>query len=907
MTHCMCRWMPVLAIIVAAVIANTGAVGADQVVYNFDPDNGDLSKGYNGNSPWGLPMTDLPVYNGYHLPVREGYVSYENQYDFVDDSVNPENQDPTDGNGYYVNTQSPDKGHWFWDGRWDGDPSGWLPGASDHVSPNNNLPSGNGAKVYIRAPWSGKAVVAVIGENGPAPWTGRQFGASNKVFEALGLPTAYKQFSKGNPNPGHAPGSSANPADYPVIRYDDNPYWVEFSWADQSLQPGPVNPAGDDPPMTNSIAWEFNTPANSEGWLAYNAGILNEATNVQSDGLFIIDPIGPDPWIENRLCSIDASSVDSIKIRMSSNCEDDTGAIYFSTAESPGFDEDKKVGFIVSHGSEWHEYDIPISNSNWKGTITGLRIDPADFGSESSESHDDTFGFDYIRLLGVPTETDTPSDQDTPPSTVVTPDSPTTPPAPVQSSTPVVAETPNSYMNVPFYSQKDSSWSGEKLGRCSTKIGDEGCAITSVAMVFKYYGIQTNPLDMNNWLKQNNGYSDGCNINWITATKRTGGAVKWIRTSGINLDMIKTELNNRHPVIAKVSLSNTGHYIVITGYTGSDFIINDPLKGITTFKKNYGDPATGIKGIRLYYGLTPISGDLYGTGRDITGIFDPSTSEFNFNGKTVQFGTRTDTPVIGDWDCDGKDEIGVFRPSDDDGRSKFYLVTRNWTDLGDKAGGADMCIDFGPYPTNIPITGDWNGDGHDDIGGFNPENNVFYLYKLDLEAKPPSAKSYKDVPFGKTGDIPFIGDWDRDGKDELGVFRSPYPVENPGTNAFYCDRKLTGDQHELGDLGTDGKLKPYTYGDIGDYPVIGDWDGDGDDDIGVYRPHNKKFCKDSTIPVDPGMGADIVAIIHAYGSHEGDDDYNPVHDVNSDGVIDLSDFVGALKDTIMGVLNSISL
>ncbi|RZN35120.1 MAG: hypothetical protein EF813_09125 [Methanosarcinales archaeon] len=176
-------------------------------------------------------------------------------------------------------------------------------------------------------------------------------------------------------------------------------------------------------------SWEFNTPANSEGWLAYNAGILNEATNVQSDGLFIIDPIGPDPWIENILCSIDASSVDGIKIRMSSNCEDDTGAIYFSTEESPGFGEDKKVGFGVSHGSEWHEYDIPISNSNWKGTITALRIDPADFGSESSESHDDTFGFDYIRLSGVPAETDTPPDE------VATPDSPTTPPAPAQSTT----------------------------------------------------------------------------------------------------------------------------------------------------------------------------------------------------------------------------------------------------------------------------------------------------------------------------------------------------------------------------------------------------------------------------------------------------------------------------------------
>ena len=47
------RWAPVSTIIVAAVIANVGVVGADQVVYNFDPDNGDLNMGYTENSHWG--------------------------------------------------------------------------------------------------------------------------------------------------------------------------------------------------------------------------------------------------------------------------------------------------------------------------------------------------------------------------------------------------------------------------------------------------------------------------------------------------------------------------------------------------------------------------------------------------------------------------------------------------------------------------------------------------------------------------------------------------------------------------------------------------------------------------------------------------------------------------------------
>jgi len=854
MTHCTCRWMFIMVIVVVAVIVNTGAVGADQAVYNFDPNNGDLNSGYNGNSPWGIPLTDLPAYNGYHLPVREGYASYENQYDFVDDSVNPENQDPTDGNGYYVNTQSPDKGHWYWNGGWDGDPTGWLPGASDHVSPNNNLPSGNGAKVYISAPWSDKAVVAVIGENGPAPWTGRQFGASNKVFEALGLPTSYKQFSRGNPNPGHAPNSGANPADYPVIKYDDNPYWVEFSWADQSLQPGPVNPVDEAPKIINTIAWEFNTPADNEGWLAYNAGILNEDTNVQDDGLFIVDPIGPDPWIENNGLSIDASSVNRIKIKMSSNCEDDTGAIYFSTAESPGFDEDKKVEFSVSHGSEWYGYDIPISeNSNWKGIITALRIDPADFGSESSESHDDTFGFDYIRLSRVPTETDTPSDQDTPPDGVVTPDSPTTPPAPAQSAvyTTYYVEDPRIELAIMWAKKEKNSPTYPYNFDCLRYV--QRAYITGASSPFTPIGYARKAAEELNAAKNDKSIPPrGAFVFY-----EWDGDIKdyCVNCGHVGLSIGNGEIIHNYEKSIKIqnykSLNPTLHPYVGWAYPP----VTPPISNIY-----------------------PLSGNLYGSAdkKDITGIFNSSTSKFTFGSKSVQFGLDTDIPVIGDWDGDGKDEIGVFRPSDDKGISKFYLVTRNWSDLGDKAGDADKCIDFAPYPTNVPITGDWDGDGYDGIGGFNPENNVFYLYKLDLDTS--SSKSYKDVPFGATGDIPFIGDWDGDGKDELGVFRSPYPAENPGTNAFYCDRKLTGDQHELGEIGNYGKPKPYTYGDLKDYPVIGDWDGDGDDDIGVYRPHNKKFCKD-----------------------------NPVHDVNSDGVINLSDFVGALKDTIMGMLNSISL
>lgn len=627
--------------------------------------------------------------------------------------------------------------------------------------------------------------------------------------------------------------------------------------------------------VTSSNSWEFNNPANSEGWLAYNSGILNEDINVQDNGYFIVDPIGPDPWIENNGLSIDASSIDHIKIKMSSNCNDDTGAIYFSTTESPGFDENKKFGFAVSYGSEWYEYDISISgNPYWKGTITALRIDPADYSSYSPDSHDDTFGFDYIRLTGVSTEVDTPTEQDTPSSDVVTSDS---------SENPVNTQ---SAIGGTYYIEDERI--GQAIAWAESMIGSTKYPIYCLKFVEDAYKFGTISDPDRFWTNAKKA-SIGLNA------KDNDGLPP--RGSFVFFEWTSTEC----PDCGHVGLS-LGDGNIIHAFGRGPVIKSDYTEiGLTYIGWTYPPLTPPINKRYL------LSGNLYGSEnkKDIAGTFDTSTSEFKFGSKTVQFGLNTDIPIIGDWDNDGKDEIGLYRPIDDDGISRFYLVTRDWDDLLDKAGDADKRIYFGgPYPTNIPIAGDWNGDGYDDIGGFNPENNVFYLYKFDFDKS--SADSYKDIPFGITGDIPFIGDWNGDGKDEIGVFRYPYP-ENPETNAFYFNRDLTGIQHDLGVIGPDGKLQPYAYGDVGDYPVIGDWDGNGDDDIGVYRPSNQEFYEDSKKPVNSDMGASIIAIIHAYGSHEGDDDYNTVHDVNSDGVINLFDFVGALKDTIMDMLNSIKL
>jgi hypothetical protein len=87
--------------------------------------------------------------------------------------------------------------------------------------------------------------------------------------------------------------------------------------------------------------------------------------------------------------------------------------------------------------------------------------------------------------------------------------------------------------------------------------------------------------------------------------------------------------------------------------------------------------------------------------------------------------------------------IGVYRPSD----QTFYL--RNSNSLG----AADITITYGAKG-DIPIVGDWDGNGTVTVGVYRPGDNTFYLRNTN---SPGTADYY--VPFGMPGDLPVAGKW----------------------------------------------------------------------------------------------------------------------------------------------------
>jgi hypothetical protein len=180
-----------------------------------------------------------------------------------------------------------------------------------------------------------------------------------------------------------------------------------------------------------------------------------------------------------------------------------------------------------------------------------------------------------------------------------------------------------------------------------------------------------------------------------------------------------------------------------------------------------------------------------------------------------------DLPISGDWNGDGVDTVGFYRPYNGWGLGAFYL--RNSKSLGP----ADLTFTFG-ITGDLPVAGDWNEDGIDTIGVYRPSNGVFYLRDSNSGGSP----QYQ-FPYGNTGDLPIAGDWNNSGTDTIGLYR-------PSTGVFY-----------LSD--TNASVPPvysFAYGNPNndDLPVAGDWDENGYFSVGVYRQSTGEWFLDNEVP-----------------------------------------------------------
>lgn len=176
------------------------------------------------------------------------------------------------------------------------------------------------------------------------------------------------------------------------------------------------------------------------------------------------------------------------------------------------------------------------------------------------------------------------------------------------------------------------------------------------------------------------------------------------------------------------------------------------------------------------------------------------------------FGNPGDIPFMGDWNGDGVATPGLYRQSDG------YVYVR----FSNTQGVADREFFFG-NPGDVPLIGDFDGDGRDSVSIWRAsEARVYVINELGDDGKGLGRADFAYY-FGNPGDQPFVGDFDGDNVDTIGLYRQ-------STGFVYFRNSLTTGVADLS----------FFYGDPGDVIMAGDWDGDGDDTVAVYRPSTRR-------------------------------------------------------------------
>jgi Peptidase_C39 like family len=161
---------------------------------------------------------------------------------------------------------------------------------------------------------------------------------------------------------------------------------------------------------------------------------------------------------------------------------------------------------------------------------------------------------------------------------------------------------------VPSFQQSDDKWRDDPLGGVAKNgtMGGEGCAVASAAMLFKFYGIDVDPQQLNWFLTDTSGYTEQGWLYWDRAAWWAPDRVRHVYEDLPSYALIDSNLDHGNPVIVRVRFpSGITHFVVIAGKEGFDYLIRDPGAGASKGLYPLRELGSNIEALRFYERLTP--------------------------------------------------------------------------------------------------------------------------------------------------------------------------------------------------------------------------------------------------------------------------------------------------------------
>ncbi|WP_425546891.1 FG-GAP-like repeat-containing protein [Catellatospora coxensis] len=340
-------------------------------------------------------------------------------------------------------------------------------------------------------------------------------------------------------------------------------------------------------------------------------------------------------------------------------------------------------------------------------------------------------------------------------------------------------------------------------------------------------------------------------------------------------------------------LNGVGQVISINGvslapYPGSynqRYLTSDNCGGAPAGAKYFGGSPTDFSGD----GKDDIVTFTHGSPAD---VYVSTSTGSAFAGTSVKwndfFGLSGETTLTGDFNGDGKDDVVAFtHGTTGTAAGDVYVALSTGTGF---LGGAKWHDWFAPG-AEVPAVGDVNGDGKDDIVTFTHDAaGDVYVALSNGSSFGPGVKWHEF--FSPANEFPALGDVDGDGKDDLITFtQGPASASDVivglsngssfGPGLKWHDLFAVGaEQPRVGDVNGDGKDDIVTFtcnadADVyaavsngsafvgttvkwndffctaGEFPFLGDFNGDGKDDIIVFT---KGSLNDVYVGISTGTG-----------------------------------------------------